>query len=284
MVEKAPANTHMWRVESTLRERFPTAEIRMTTSQPFIAGSIFFKLLSKSLILECGPKADFEIVHYHASLGDMGERTKSLHEILDRMTKAYGVHQQPPSKDKMEVILHFLKDRYPSCIVSIDTDAPQKGGYVDIIYGGHRVVIECYKNGGYAVSGKVPVYGDYRGTLRTDFRDAVRDIDTLILSDGNKGEQYIRYQRVETSATRFGDDWPGVFIRGDECHHYLLQLQMVLEIMEQADRTSGLSDVLALNAVRSLIALFKSSNIESGAEFQRLKPADDCLIIPIPEG
>ena len=33
------------------------------------------------------------------------------------------------------------------------------------------------------------------------------------------------FSRVETGAIRFEDDWPGIFIRGDDC----MRLRMVLE-------------------------------------------------------
>jgi hypothetical protein len=35
--------------------------------------------------------------------------------------------------------------------------------------------------------------------------------------------------RVETGATRFGDDWPGVFIRGDNAMYYGRLLYRLLE-------------------------------------------------------
>jgi hypothetical protein len=34
---------------------------------------------------------------------------------------------------------------------------------------------------------------------------------------------------VETGAIRFGDDWPGLFIRGDDCFAYALSLDLVLD-------------------------------------------------------
>lgn len=35
--------------------------------------------------------------------------------------------------------------------------------------------------------------------------------------------------RVETGPVRFGDDWPGVFIRGDNAMWYALLLKQLLE-------------------------------------------------------
>lgn len=36
-------------------------------------------------------------------------------------------------------------------------------------------------------------------------------------------------ERVETGVTKFGDDWPGLFIRGDDCFAYALSLDLVLD-------------------------------------------------------
>lgn len=36
-------------------------------------------------------------------------------------------------------------------------------------------------------------------------------------------------ERVETGVTQFGDDWPGLFIRGDDCAGYALYLSNVVD-------------------------------------------------------
>jgi hypothetical protein len=33
--------------------------------------------------------------------------------------------------------------------------------------------------------------------------------------------------RVETGAVRFGNDWPGLFIRGDEAHNLMLRIRQM---------------------------------------------------------
>lgn len=38
--------------------------------------------------------------------------------------------------------------------------------------------------------------------------------------------------RVETGPTQFGSDWTGLFIRGDDCHHYLQALMWALAELE----------------------------------------------------
>ena len=42
--------------------------------------------------------------------------------------------------------------------------------------------------------------------------------------------------RVETGPMRFGDDWPGLFIRGDESLHFGLLLKELLERLESDDQ------------------------------------------------
>jgi len=41
--------------------------------------------------------------------------------------------------------------------------------------------------------------------------------------------------RLETGAVQFGDDWPGVFIRGDHALHHANNLSKVIEILECND-------------------------------------------------
>lgn len=36
-------------------------------------------------------------------------------------------------------------------------------------------------------------------------------------------------ERVETGPTQIGDDWPGVFIRGDNAAYYAMMLRQYLE-------------------------------------------------------
>lgn len=63
--------------------------------------------------------------------------------------------------------------------------------------------------------------------------------------------------RVETGVVQFGDDWPGVFIRGDDAFHFMLALNQVI-----AGRTMH-ADVFSEATVRSLIALLNSSNVQN---------------------
>jgi hypothetical protein len=41
--------------------------------------------------------------------------------------------------------------------------------------------------------------------------------------------------RVETGPTQFGDDWPGVFIRGDNAMYYAMILGMMIKQAQGKD-------------------------------------------------
>lgn len=58
-------------------------------------------------------------------------------------------------------------------------------------------------------------------------------------------------QRVETGAVQFGDDWPGVFIRGDNAAFYSMAIDAVLR---------GGGDPIALGTIAGLNELLKSSD------------------------
>lgn len=42
-------------------------------------------------------------------------------------------------------------------------------------------------------------------------------------------------QRVGTGPIQFGDDWPGVFIRGDNAAHYAMHLRTALQALPKGD-------------------------------------------------
>lgn len=55
--------------------------------------------------------------------------------------------------------------------------------------------------------------------------------------------------RVETGPLQFGDDWPGVFIRGDNAFGYRMALQAVL---------SGRADPITRRMASGLLAVLES--------------------------
>ena len=69
----------------------------------------------------------------------------------------------------------------------------------------------------------------------------------IALNDGDS--------RVETGVTQIGvDDWPGVFIRGDNAGYYALCLEDVL---------AGRSNPIYKEVVNGLLELLKSSNVRN---------------------
>ncbi|MGE0521274.1 MAG: hypothetical protein AB7F22_25520 [Reyranella sp.] len=60
------------------------------------------------------------------------------------------------------------------------------------------------------------------------------------------------YPRIETGPTRFGDDWCGVFIRGDNAAYFALALRYVLG--------TSTADPIAIMTVHSLLELLQASD------------------------
>lgn len=67
--------------------------------------------------------------------------------------------------------------------------------------------------------------------------------------------------RVETGALEVNDDWPGVFIRGDNAMHYAVSLKRLLVKLESQTDTTDLIDIVSLGTVQSLVKLLDSSRI-----------------------
>jgi hypothetical protein len=59
-------------------------------------------------------------------------------------------------------------------------------------------------------------------------------------------------QRVETGAVQFGDDWPGVFIRGDNALYYAHILSSVIGQIEKGEPLD-MWNALALQAIRETL-------------------------------
>jgi len=76
--------------------------------------------------------------------------------------------------------------------------------------------------------------------------------------------------RPETGPMQFGDDWPGVFIRGDNAMYMAMMLRAVLD--------GAKLDPISLAAVEQLHSLLsgcRETPDQEGVVF--LKPYDECL-------
>lgn len=61
-------------------------------------------------------------------------------------------------------------------------------------------------------------------------------------------------ERVETGPTQIGDDWPGVFIRGDNAAYYAIHLQNLL---------NGVEDAFTRVILKGLVSDLKGCNVRS---------------------
>lgn len=81
--------------------------------------------------------------------------------------------------------------------------------------------------------------------------------------------------RAETGPLKFGDDWTGVFIRGDVAMLFLQNLRILATLDEVK------SNVYLKSSVESLADLMASSHEHASAiSRQHLKEFSDCLISP----
>lgn len=63
--------------------------------------------------------------------------------------------------------------------------------------------------------------------------------------------------RVETGAVQFGDDWPGLFIRGDDAGALAFQLELVIEALKKHDA----ADFFMVNELEGYIRLIRGDVI-----------------------
>ncbi len=68
----------------------------------------------------------------------------------------------------------------------------------------------------------------------------------------------------------FGDDWPGVFIRGDEAHGYAMSLRQIIGDQVQLSWSQ-------LDALHALSQLLLSADQRNPAPKTALKSYDECL-------
>lgn len=65
--------------------------------------------------------------------------------------------------------------------------------------------------------------------------------------------------RVETGALQFNDDWPGVFIRGDNAMHYKIRLQHLIAMVENPGKYPV--DLFTIITAKNLVDLLESCAI-----------------------
>ena len=83
--------------------------------------------------------------------------------------------------------------------------------------------------------------------------------------------QKIEYdgERIETGPIRIGDDWTGIFMRGDDALPTAMYLNYILEYVESRMNTEdNLEDLFAINMLKSHIKLLGSC-VERGIENEK---------------
>jgi len=72
--------------------------------------------------------------------------------------------------------------------------------------------------------------------------------------------------RVETGPMQFGDDWSGVFIRGDNAFFFLKVCEAITA-----------SNPVSKRGLEELKQLLASAQIRPDMDVTKLKPFDDCV-------
>lgn len=87
--------------------------------------------------------------------------------------------------------------------------------------------------------------------------------------------------RAESGPVKFGDDWTGVFFRGDTAHYYGIALKELLAQLPATDDHES-SPVLAKIILKGLVNDLLACNefAEPKAPVQQLLPFDACLPTP----
>lgn len=84
--------------------------------------------------------------------------------------------------------------------------------------------------------------------------------------------------RVETGPVQFGDDWPGLFIRGDGAANYALNLQQLVTSISQGHPV----DAITLALCGDLAALL-ASPVQGQARAMIEAGPLSCAPVPAPE-
>ena len=67
-------------------------------------------------------------------------------------------------------------------------------------------------------------------------------------------------ERVETGSLQINDDWPGIFIRGDNALGYAMHLEMAIRALEESANNNEM-DVFALHGLKGLADLLSSCRL-----------------------
>ena len=83
----------------------------------------------------------------------------------------------------------------------------------------------------------------------------------------------IKNNRPETGVMQFGDDWPGLFIRGDDAAYYAIHLQIVIDYIGYIDNDEL---QLAQIVLKGFMNKLQSSKVPV-KDVQILKTFNECI-------
>lgn len=84
-------------------------------------------------------------------------------------------------------------------------------------------------------------------------------------------------RRPETGTIQFGNDWPGVFIRGDNAMMYAQTLNITLHLLDLNSDNEGI-DIFARAQLEGLLELLRSCREPCDKKsLQKLKDFTECL-------
>jgi hypothetical protein len=88
-------------------------------------------------------------------------------------------------------------------------------------------------------------------------------------------------RRPESGAMKFGDDWTGVFFRGDTAFHYGIALKELLEQFpippaDDQDSSPAFAKMILKGLVDDLLSCDERTIREQNTPVQKLRPFDEC--------
>lgn len=241
------------------------------------------KLFARSPRLCRQLRGEFDrmVILEHPDAMETEVEKEGLQEVLNKLEKAYGLRKKQIPEERLLLAVDLLKARYPCAEISIDADDQKRYGFIDIVYGNEekkRLLVECLSKGGYVVT----LNFEDNGTPHCTFESVLRQLDKVMTTA-------IVTPRIETGPIRFGEDWPGTFIRGDDSAFLSGQLKMALDLLKRVDFTkldlgvTKLDDVIMRSALEGLLNTLFSSNIQKCQDTcLKLKPADECVVYKVP--
>lgn len=81
-------------------------------------------------------------------------------------------------------------------------------------------------------------------------------------------------ERAETGPMQFGDDWPGVFIRGDNAGYFAMSLRLALSRAEVRAALTCAEEM----ALEGLMATLAGSDVRDETTKQMVKPWNEAKV------